>query len=180
MCETTCPRTQCPARRNTLVPLGPCRLAHGSGGSCAHWNGPPSSARPAHPLHPGASPRPMQSLQPAASSYSQAGRRNAGLPTSACDLRVCAEGEAGPLQSTLACLRTFASLFSDRRVPLPASSSLCRRAVPNACLLAGARPGWPEGFFSCFHLQKTKRVGSSDDPGADQNGAGTTNTRGGK
>ena len=77
----------------------------------------------------------MQSLQPAASSYSQAGRRNAGLPTSACDLRVCAEGEAGPRQSTLACLRTFASLVSDRRVPLPASSSLCRRAVPNACLL---------------------------------------------
>ena len=138
MCETTCPRTQCPARRNTLVPLGPCRLAHGSGGSCAHWNGPPSSARPAHPLHPGASPRPMQSLQPAASSYSQAGRRNAGLPTSACDLRVCAEGEAGPRQSTLACLRTFASLFSDRRVPLPASSSLRRRALPTL-LLAGLR-----------------------------------------
>ena len=39
----------------------------------------------------------MQSLQPAASSYPPAGR-NAGLPTPACDLRVCSEGEAGPLQ----------------------------------------------------------------------------------
>ena len=89
----------------------------------------------------------MQSLQPAASSYSQAGRRNAGLPTSACDLRVCAEGEAGPLQSTLACLRTFASLFSDRRVPLP--------AVPNDCLLAGEAWLAASDFFL---VQSSKRA----------------------